>query len=82
MAFSAKPQSGIKKTLAKMMVKLMGGNAFVAFGAFQKDGAPTTNTDLANANGDLCLDYTNNDVYVASAVTASTTTWTRIINLA
>jgi hypothetical protein len=45
-----------------------------------KAGAPTDDVDLAAANGDLLWDSTNSDIYRASNVAASTTTWTKIVD--
>jgi len=45
-----------------------------------KNGAPTNDSDLAQANGELCFDTTNSDVYIASNVTAITLTSTTLPN--
>jgi hypothetical protein len=86
MAFTSVPQKGIKKALAVRFLHARGSGVFPNnVSVFQKNGAPTTNTDLARRNGDLCFDYTNDDIYVASNVdavkgtAASTTTWTKIV---
>lgn len=42
-------------------------------------GAPADDTDIANADGDLCYDTTNDEVYVASNVADDTTTWTKLL---
>ena len=47
---------------------------------FYADGVPTSDTDIADANGDLCWDGESDDIYIASSVTASTTTWTKQID--
>lgn len=48
----------------------------------KKAGVPATNTALDNPNalGDMCLDTTNNHVYVCTAYStdASATTWTQV----
>jgi len=48
-----------------------------------KDGVPATNTanDAPTGLGDLCYDYTNNDVYRCTAYTSGTVfTWTKIVD--
>jgi len=47
---------------------------------FYANGVPTNDTDLANANGDLCWDGESDDIYVATIVAATTTTWTKQID--
>lgn len=47
----------------------------------EKNGAPVSSTaaDAPNAKGDICLDYANDDVYVCTSFTSSSTfTWTKI----
>ena len=47
----------------------------------EKNGVPASSTsaDAPNGKGDICLDYANDDVYVCSSYTNSSTfTWTKI----
>lgn len=46
-----------------------------------KNGAPASNTadDAPNSEHDICYDYDNDNVYISTSFTDSTThTWTRI----
>ena len=48
---------------------------------YLKSGVPASNTaaDAPDRAGQICLDYTNKDVYLCTAFTNSTTfTWTKI----
>jgi len=77
--FTAEPQHmGLRKEIKKLLGKRMG--LLKHCNVFQKDAAPTKDTDLASLNGDLCYDTANGDLYVASSVTATTTTWTKIVD--
>ena len=58
------------------MSKLIKG--FVSL--FYANNIPTTDSHIANDNGDLCWDGNSDDVYVASNVGAATTTWTKIVD--
>ena len=49
-----------------------------------KESAPTTDTNIAHSNYELCLDTATNDIYIATNVDANavspTTTWTKIVD--
>jgi len=78
MAVSYKIGPGLRKKIMGKAIGRLGGKKMVNL--CTKAGKPTDNTDLAIENSDLCWDSTNNDVYCASAVTGSTTTWTKIVD--
>jgi len=70
-----------QRAIAKSVKALMGRRpGEVKLQNFCKNnGAPITNTDLADANGDICFDYDNDDLYIASNVGTATTTWTKFV---
>lgn len=86
MAFALKRKmsdTGFARVLKRINKILTGTSADRKFFQhyYEKDGSPTTNTDIAEANGDVCLDYTEGSLYIATNIGASTTTWTRFLDL-
>ena len=73
-----KVTSTVEAQMKKKLAHLTKGGRLVNM--FYSNGVPTTNTDLADANGDLCWDGESDDIYIASSVTSTTTTWTKQID--
>ena len=73
-----KSTSTIRAAFRKKLAHVRDGKSIVSL--FYANNIPQANVDLAAKNGDLCLDMGSDDIYVASAVTASTTTWTKIVD--
>jgi hypothetical protein len=72
------------RNLVGMLKKLVraSGNDKVFGGFCTKAGIPTNDSDIANNNGDICWDTTNDDLYIASNVVEdSTTTWTKFVGV-
>jgi len=67
--------------ILKKLIRKIGNNEILG-GLCWKAGAPTTDTDLAYRNGDICWDSTNSDLYIASNTDlgVSTTTWTKFLD--
>lgn len=68
----------VRAAFKKKFAHLADGRNLTAL--FYADNIPQANVDIASKNGDLCLDMGSDDIYVASAVTSSTTTWTKIVD--
>jgi len=71
-------QAGTKAKIRRLFGRK--GKFKIAFAS--KAGAPTNNTHYAQHDGDLLINTSADDVYVASNVNTSTptTTWTKIID--
>jgi hypothetical protein len=67
---------GMKRKINRLLLKKKGVRG--AQLCYKLTAAPSTNTDIAMKNGDICVRLDNGYVYVASSVGASTTTWTNI----
>lgn len=89
MAVGTNLKYGTRMRLLPLMLEYLGrkavsrgGAASVIPGFCYKAGAPVSNTvaDNPNAVGDICVDTTNQDVYICTAHTAdaSATTWVKI----
>lgn len=68
----------VKALMKKKLAQLNKAGGLVKF--FYSNGVPTTDTDIAEQDGDLCWDGESNDIYVATNVVTTpgeaTTTWT------
>ena len=64
----------VEAQMKKKLAQLTKAGGLVKF--FYANGTPTTDTDLAEQDGDLCWDGESDDIYVATNVTSTTTTWT------
>jgi hypothetical protein len=76
-------QRGMKSLFWELMNSNRGGPEKMSRRKFcWKAGVPANNTALDNPNalGDICIDYTNSDIYVCTAWTsdASATTWVKV----
>ena len=77
-ATSFKVSPTVRAAFKKKLLSVGRGKYLVSL--FYADNIPQDNVDIANANGDLCLDMGSNDIYFASSVAASTTTWTKMVD--
>ncbi len=68
----------VKALMKKKLAQLYDSGELVTL--FYANGVPTTDTDIGNNNGDLCWDGESDDIYVATNVTSSTTTWSKQID--
>ena len=78
MSFRFDQTPGLRKEIKKLIGQRLTGLKMANLA--RKAGDPDDDSDIAVANGDLCLDTTNEELYVASNVTDSTTTWTKIVD--
>lgn len=77
MAFTYKLGPGIRKEVKRLLLGRFTGKKLQNL--CTHDGVPQANSDLAAQNGDICYDTTNSDLYIASSVTSTTTTWTKFV---
>ncbi len=75
--FKASPNVFRKMKLKMVRERTIGDDLITLFYA---NGVPASNTNLAEHNGDMCWDGESNDIYGATSVTSTTTTWTKIVD--